>query len=224
LQPGDVLTVWRLDRLGRSMRHLVSTMNDLAGRGAGFQSITEAMDTTTAGGELLFHVMGALAQFERRLIAERSRAGIEAARRGTRCASPLHPRQARGSRGELSRFPKGALMQTSFACGPGGRDKDGKPKAAARSKLGFPTPCCAQSPPAPNHGPARGLTALRGAYHNPLRNGFRRAHEPGPKTTGRQGDDHGGAAGPLPCGACRRQPKGPLPATGRPPQPTAEMA
>ena len=81
LQPGDVLTVWRLDRLGRSMQHLVNTVNDLAGRGAGFQSITEAMDTTTAGGELVFHVMGALAQFEHRLIAERSRAGIEAARR-----------------------------------------------------------------------------------------------------------------------------------------------
>ena len=81
LQPGDVLTVWRLDRLGRTMRHLVNTVTDLAERGIGFQSITEAMDTTTAGGELLFHVMGALAQFERRLNAERSRAGIEAARR-----------------------------------------------------------------------------------------------------------------------------------------------
>jgi DNA invertase Pin-like site-specific DNA recombinase len=81
LQPGDVLTVWRLDRLGRTMRHLVNTVTDFAERGIGFQSITEAMDTTTAGGELLFHVMGALAQFERRLNAERSRAGIEAARR-----------------------------------------------------------------------------------------------------------------------------------------------
>jgi DNA invertase Pin-like site-specific DNA recombinase len=81
LQPGDVLTVWRLDRLGRTMPHLVNTMTDFAERGIGFQSITEAMDTTTAGGELLFHVMGALAQFERRLNAERSRAGIEAARR-----------------------------------------------------------------------------------------------------------------------------------------------
>jgi DNA invertase Pin-like site-specific DNA recombinase len=81
LQPGDVLTVWRLDRLGRTMPHLVSTVADFAERGIGFQSITEAMDTTTAGGELLFHVMGALAQFERRLNAERSRAGIEAARR-----------------------------------------------------------------------------------------------------------------------------------------------
>lgn len=81
LQPGDVLIVWRLDRLGRSMPHLVNTVADFAERGIGFQSITEAMDTTTAGGELLFHVMGALAQFERRLNAERSRAGIAAARR-----------------------------------------------------------------------------------------------------------------------------------------------
>lgn len=81
LQSGDVLTVWRLDRLGRTMRHLIETVTDLAERGIGFQSLTEAMDTTTAGGELLFHVMGALAQFERRLNAERSRAGIEAARR-----------------------------------------------------------------------------------------------------------------------------------------------
>ena len=78
LQPGDVLTVWRL---GRSTPHLVTVVNDLAQRGIGFQSITEAMDTTTAGGELIFHVMAALAQFERRLIAERSRAGIAAARR-----------------------------------------------------------------------------------------------------------------------------------------------
>jgi DNA invertase Pin-like site-specific DNA recombinase len=84
LQPGDVLTVWRLDRLdrlGRSTPHLVTVVNDLAQRGIGFQSITEAMDTTTAGGELIFHIMVALAQFERRLIAERSRAGIAAARR-----------------------------------------------------------------------------------------------------------------------------------------------
>jgi DNA invertase Pin-like site-specific DNA recombinase len=63
------------------MRHLVETVTDLAERGIGFQSLTEAIDTTTAGGELLFHIMGALAQFERRIIAERSRAGIEAARR-----------------------------------------------------------------------------------------------------------------------------------------------
>ena len=81
MQPGDVLTVWRLDRLGRTMRHLVNTVHEFGERGIGFHSITEAMDTTTPGGELLFHIAGALAQFERRLNAERSRAGIEAARR-----------------------------------------------------------------------------------------------------------------------------------------------
>lgn len=81
VQPGDMLTVWRLDRLGRSLPHLVSIVHDVGGRGIGFRSITEAIDTTTAGGELMFHIMGALAQFERRLTAERSRAGIEAARR-----------------------------------------------------------------------------------------------------------------------------------------------
>jgi DNA invertase Pin-like site-specific DNA recombinase len=92
LQPGDVLTVWRLDRLGRSTPHLVTVVNDLAQRGIGFQSITEAMDTTTAGGELIFHVMAALAQFERRLIAERSRAGIAAARkRGKHLGRPARP-------------------------------------------------------------------------------------------------------------------------------------
>jgi DNA invertase Pin-like site-specific DNA recombinase len=63
------------------MRHLVNMVHEFGERGIGFQSITEAMDTTTSGGELLFHVMGALAQFERRLNAERSRAGIDAARR-----------------------------------------------------------------------------------------------------------------------------------------------
>src|SRR5258708_2529037 len=61
LQPGDTLTVWRLDRLGRTLPHLITTVHDLGSRGIGFRSITEAIDTTTAGGELLFHIMGALA-------------------------------------------------------------------------------------------------------------------------------------------------------------------
>ena len=81
LTPGDVLVVWRLDRLGRSMPHLVSLVHALGVQGVGFQSLTEAINTTTAGGKLVFHIMGALAEFERALIAERSQAGMQAARR-----------------------------------------------------------------------------------------------------------------------------------------------
>ena len=81
LTPGDVLVVWRLDRLGRSMPHLVSLVHTLGLQGVGFQSLTEAINTTTAGGKLVFHIMGALAEFERALIAERSHAGMQAARR-----------------------------------------------------------------------------------------------------------------------------------------------
>jgi DNA invertase Pin-like site-specific DNA recombinase len=78
--PGDVVVVWRLDRLGRSLKHLVATVSDLGDRGVGFRSLTEAIDTTTAGGKLLFHIMGALAEFERQLIVERTQAGLAAAR------------------------------------------------------------------------------------------------------------------------------------------------
>ena len=78
---GDVLVVWRLDRLGRSLGHLIETVTGLGARGVGFRSLTEAIDTTTAGGRLTFHLFGALAQFERELIGERTRAGLKAARR-----------------------------------------------------------------------------------------------------------------------------------------------
>jgi DNA invertase Pin-like site-specific DNA recombinase len=81
LRPGDILLVWRLDRLGRSIRHLVSLIDDLQRRGIGFRSICDgAIDTTSASGELIFHVFSALAHFERRLIAERTKAGLVAAR------------------------------------------------------------------------------------------------------------------------------------------------
>lgn len=81
LMPGDVLVVWRLDRLGRSMRHLVEMVEDLRERGIGFRSLSEgAIDTTTASGELIFNIFSALAQFERRLIQERTKAGLAAAR------------------------------------------------------------------------------------------------------------------------------------------------
>ncbi len=81
LQGGDVLVVWRLDRLGRSMQHLISLVEDLRSCGVGFRSLNEgAIDTTSASGELIFNIFSALAQFERRLIQERTLAGLAAAR------------------------------------------------------------------------------------------------------------------------------------------------
>ena len=81
VRSGDCLVVWKLDRLGRSLPHLLATVTDLKTRGIGFRSLTELMDTTTPQGEFLFHVFGALAQFERSLIQERVQAGLAAARR-----------------------------------------------------------------------------------------------------------------------------------------------
>ena len=79
-RPGDTLVVWRLDRLGRSLGHLIEVVGELHSRGIGFKSVTEQIDTTTPGGKLVFHVFGALAEFERDLVRERTRAGLAAAR------------------------------------------------------------------------------------------------------------------------------------------------
>ncbi|WP_163836109.1 recombinase family protein [Spartinivicinus ruber] len=81
VNPGDVLIVWKLDRLGRSLSHLLTIINTLQERKVSFRSLTEGMDTTTASGELLFQVFGALAQYERSLIRERVIAGLAAAKR-----------------------------------------------------------------------------------------------------------------------------------------------
>jgi DNA invertase Pin-like site-specific DNA recombinase len=89
LRDGDTLVVWRLDRLGRSLKHLIETITSLNERGIGFKSITEAIDTTTSGGKLIFHIFGALAEFERDIIRERTQAGLTAARaRGRKGGRP----------------------------------------------------------------------------------------------------------------------------------------
>jgi len=89
LGEGDTLCVWRLDRLGRSLPHLIDTVRGLEERGVGFRSVQESIDTTTPGGRLVFHIFGSLAEFERDLIQERTRAGLDAARaRGRKGGRP----------------------------------------------------------------------------------------------------------------------------------------
>ena len=89
LREGDTLVVWRLDRLGRSLKHLIETVTALKQQGIAFKSITENIDTSTATGQLVFHIFGALAEFERNLIKERTMAGLEAARsRGRKGGRP----------------------------------------------------------------------------------------------------------------------------------------
>ncbi len=80
LRPGDTIVVWKLDRLARSLKQLIETVEMLSERGIGFSSITEKIDTTSSGGRLIFHVFGALAEFERSIIRERTTAGLNAAR------------------------------------------------------------------------------------------------------------------------------------------------
>jgi DNA invertase Pin-like site-specific DNA recombinase len=89
LREGDTLVVWRLDRLGRSLKHLIETVTALKEQGVSFKSLTENIDTSTATGTLVFQIFGALAEFERNLIKERTMAGLESARaRGRRGGRP----------------------------------------------------------------------------------------------------------------------------------------
>jgi DNA invertase Pin-like site-specific DNA recombinase len=80
LREGDTLVVWKLDRLGRSLKQLIETVNALSAKGVGFQSLQEHIDTTTSGGKLIFHIFASLAEFERDIIKERTKAGLSAAR------------------------------------------------------------------------------------------------------------------------------------------------
>lgn len=89
LREGDTLVVWKLDRLGRSLKHLIEVVTSLHEKGIGFKSLQENIDTTTPGGKLVFHVFGALAEFEREIIRERTKAGLTAARaRGRKGGRP----------------------------------------------------------------------------------------------------------------------------------------
>jgi DNA invertase Pin-like site-specific DNA recombinase len=101
LRAGDTFVVWRLDRLGRSLRHLIDTVTELQDKGIGFKSLTESIDTTTSGGKLVFHIFGALAEFEREIIRERTNAGLYAARRRGRKGdrrSKLSPKEVKIAR------------------------------------------------------------------------------------------------------------------------------
>jgi DNA invertase Pin-like site-specific DNA recombinase len=92
LREEDILVVWRLDRLGRSLKDLIERLNYLHTRNIGFKSLTENIDTTTSGGKLIFHIFGALAEFERDIIRERTNAGLTAARaRGKKGGRPKSP-------------------------------------------------------------------------------------------------------------------------------------
>ena len=97
---GDSIVVWRLDRLGRSLKHLIETVGQLEGQGIGFRSLQESIDTTTSGGRLIFHIFGALAEFERNLIRERTIAGLEAARARGRLGG--RPRKLDAKKTELA--------------------------------------------------------------------------------------------------------------------------
>jgi DNA invertase Pin-like site-specific DNA recombinase len=89
VRKGDTLVVWKLDRLARSVKQLIETVEALEARGIGFKSLTESIDTTTSGGKLIFHIFGALAEFERSIIRERTTAGLRAAReRGRKGGRP----------------------------------------------------------------------------------------------------------------------------------------
>jgi DNA invertase Pin-like site-specific DNA recombinase len=113
VRKGDTLVVWRLDRLGRSLPHLITTMTNLEERGIGFKSLTENIDTTTSRGKLIFHIFGALAEFERNLIRERTHAGLTAARaRGRIGGRPkaLTPEQRRIAQA-LYNDPKNSIQE-----------------------------------------------------------------------------------------------------------------
>ena len=148
LAPGDTLVVWRLDRLGRSLRHLIDTVNGLDERGVGFRSLRESIDTTTPGGRLVFHLFGALAQFEREIIRDRTVAGRSAARARGRVGgrpSKLSAEQRRQARRmydarELTVEQIGEVLGVSRTTVYRSLQRDGAATAATPSLLEPPQP------------------------------------------------------------------------------------
>src|SRR5512143_1215172 len=126
-RPGDTLVVWRLDRLGRSLRHLIDTVALLQERGIGLKSLQEQLDTTTSGGKLVFHVFGALAEFERDLIRERTQAGVMAAR----------------ARGRLGGHPRAPALNTPARCRSPSSSTTTRPTPSPTSAA----PCASPRPP-----------------------------------------------------------------------------
>lgn len=118
LRPGDTLVVWRLDRLGRSLRDLVEIVNAFQEQGVMFKSITESIDTSTPGGKLIFHVFASLAEFERELTRERTLAGLASARaRGRKGGRPtvMTPRKLKAARAMLAEVDTEGRSQHSVS-------------------------------------------------------------------------------------------------------------
>ena len=118
LREGDTLVVWRLDRLGRSLKHLIETVTALKQQDIAFKSITENIDTSSATGQLVFHIFGALAEFERNLIIERTMAGLDAARARGRKG---------GGRGLTTQRGKSPQQKSSIVTGQSQFLKSAKP-------------------------------------------------------------------------------------------------
>jgi hypothetical protein len=128
IRSGETLVVWKLDRLGRSMAHPIETVRGLEMRGIGFRSLTEGIDTTTPGGTLIFHLFGALAQFERDLIRERTRAGLKAAE-----ARPQGRAQAVGHAREAGACPSARRVRADGARdGPAAEGRQDRALQSAR--------------------------------------------------------------------------------------------
>lgn len=139
VRAGDTLAVWRLDRLGRSLPHLISTVSDLEDRGVGFRSLQEAIDTTTSGGRLVFQIFGALAEFERNIIRERTQAGLAAARARGRNGG-RSPKLSPKKRELLYRLYDSREHSVADICGMASIPRSGFYKYLRRRSVPAPTP------------------------------------------------------------------------------------